>query len=1497
MVRSHIKFCLIALASLLLLCIGSLFTLHSVRAEEQPAKVISPNDLGYHDFAASSGVVVQLSGDKLYAADTPSIANLYADYVEVNGTAGALALDGYIAGQNSVGVNYTFEDNTIVFFFKKDIFLSQAKPRVVLKEGFPLPGGSVLEENCTFELDGGVWSVVKTQNSLVAVSRPDGSAGILVQDGTASVWLRFSYALDFAEGENITALAGDALFVNGRALSTIENAQLIWHDSAKAAELSMSAAAAGALNRYFPNDISVSVSFPVSAEDTLGLRMFAQYSNISGSWTCYEGTAGAVSIDPIGGGGIVDHGNLYEISLSFTEQVRTPNGFETFVQAAYLPHMFIDGVCGSTLAQQYDTNVIQMHYDANTMKFSVYFRRPEMDFSPDEDHEIVINGSFPVGDKVFGGSVRFTYSAETCAWQQSPAAALYVPDIGVSLAESDSGIAAGEDGSSVYLTFTAAPGLAEGALAAEETAKIRVNGYPLSEVGSASYRADKNALEISVRSGQAASFSEDKRNMIILGPSFLYGYLGEEDNIRFDYDGEGWSKSILADAGELSVSLTSSEGNESAFSELGYFYGIKLHFSSPVRASVPTVGSFESFVQEDYVDYISIDGVSLADMEKCEMHYNVFDDTLTVYFPRGAVSATGPHTVELSAQFPVSFGEDGGAEKVLGTKTRFISVNSMSVWREEFVYEREFAHDFAEDGLQGWNLAEDAKATEGQNGIQLNGYMVRGERTGNFRYEVSLMLGGGTAKIIFRTSPSGYGGYELVLDGDTLTLLRRRPYEQIGLQPQQIAQAVYPLSGDETVNVAVSAQDYNIYVYINGSASPVLAAFDYAYASGFYALEGDGCTYLSAKAEISHSFTAKNVAASLVVPQQPVNALRLAMPQVPAGFTVFVVSSSMKCVDRNGIVTLTEEGETGTVEFMVVNLLDDSYATVSCEVTIPACTVDPDAEEDAAYIESKQAEFSAIPAEASVESAEALLAFAQGLDRWKFAPENRKEFDKTIAVAVSLLRKSVDKYNGTWISDQYDFTAALQPPADLYLQARDIIAQVLSGTMPFVGMFAEDGANTVDFALYFDEPTETYHLYYIRGVAGYMWAERPTHAFGHAVSKDLVDWTVVQPVLESSVDGADDAQVWAPQVVRIGDKYYMFYTAVSTLVTQTIRVAVSDDLYVWHRVNEIPTLYGPPTWSSWNEEKWSDNRDPGVLVDEESGKIYLYYTVHAANVGYVMGIMSCPIDDLTSWTDEGYQKLPQGTATPPESIFVIKKDGKYHMFQTDYAVGIAHLVADNPIGPWVRNGGLDGGKASDGAASELVYNSVTDKWYYARIYHHAYTSLHFAVFSELIWMPDGSVVLKEIGSDYDVKIGGPVAGEGIYTFPDGASAGAKSLWLLFDEPVRNPSPDKIQSGLEAFVQKDYEELILFNGTSVKEINDQSSDGNYIQIHYNVTQMRLEILILKNNVTDTLAFEADKDNEITLKAGMPVGIDKTLGEDKTFVYSAATKAWSEKVTEN
>jgi len=107
---------------------------------------------------------------------------------------------------------------------------------------------------------------------------------------------------------------------------------------------------------------------------------------------------------------------------------------------------------------------------------------------------------------------------------------------------------------------------------------------------------------------------------------------------------------------------------------------------------------------------------------------------------------------------------------------------------------------------------------------------------------------------------------------------------------------------------------------------------------------------------------------------------------------------------------------------------------------------------------------------------------------------------------------------------------------------------------------------------------DQYHLFFLQaprslGDPGL----RHIHAtVGHATSTDLVTWDYLGQCLGPAETGFDDLAIWTGSVVRAQDRWWMFYTAISTaghhIFDQRVGAAVSDDLHHWRRVSDQPTL-------------------------------------------------------------------------------------------------------------------------------------------------------------------------------------------------------------------------------------------------------------------------------------------------------------------------------------
>ncbi len=113
---------------------------------------------------------------------------------------------------------------------------------------------------------------------------------------------------------------------------------------------------------------------------------------------------------------------------------------------------------------------------------------------------------------------------------------------------------------------------------------------------------------------------------------------------------------------------------------------------------------------------------------------------------------------------------------------------------------------------------------------------------------------------------------------------------------------------------------------------------------------------------------------------------------------------------------------------------------------------------------------------------------------------------------------------------------------------------------------------------------DLYHLFFLQAPRSLgSPAERHMNAtVGHATSPDLVTWDYLGRCFGPADTGWDDAAIWTGSVVRDGDGWRMFYTAVNHeghhVYDQRIGSATSQDLQHWTRVGDGPSLAPDPRW-------------------------------------------------------------------------------------------------------------------------------------------------------------------------------------------------------------------------------------------------------------------------------------------------------------------------------
>jgi beta-fructofuranosidase len=151
---------------------------------------------------------------------------------------------------------------------------------------------------------------------------------------------------------------------------------------------------------------------------------------------------------------------------------------------------------------------------------------------------------------------------------------------------------------------------------------------------------------------------------------------------------------------------------------------------------------------------------------------------------------------------------------------------------------------------------------------------------------------------------------------------------------------------------------------------------------------------------------------------------------------------------------------------------------------------------------------------------------------------------------------------------------------------------------------------------------EFYHAFYLHAsrALGDPNRRHRNPIVGHAISRDLNDWTVVRDALIVSDSPAFDSwTTWTGSVIQADDgKWWMFYTGTSREDggdVQTVGAAVSDDLMTWQKLSNQPLVTADPRWyekldkTIWHDEAW---RDPWVFrFDNDPATWHMLVTARA----------------------------------------------------------------------------------------------------------------------------------------------------------------------------------------------------------------------------------------------------------------------------------------------
>ena len=218
-------------------------------------------------------------------------------------------------------------------------------------------------------------------------------------------------------------------------------------------------------------------------------------------------------------------------------------------------------------------------------------------------------------------------------------------------------------------------------------------------------------------------------------------------------------------------------------------------------------------------------------------------------------------------------------------------------------------------------------------------------------------------------------------------------------------------------------------------------------------------------------------------------------------------------------------------------------------------------------------------------------------------------------------------------------------------------------------MLSVDGTWVWDF--WVADDGDAYHLYYLSAPDSLQGEDlRHRNArIDHAVSTNLVDWSLRGNVLTAAGGETDDATAcWTGCVVSHEGRWTMFYTgsrflegAAPNANVETILAAESTDLSTWQRRSQI-TVRADARWyellhaSEWREEAW---RDPWV---ERDGHRWVMYVTARANHGAIddRGVIGyATSDDLETWSVQPPLSEPGSGFSHLEVPQLIEVDGQW----------------------------------------------------------------------------------------------------------------------------------------------------------------------------------------------------------------------------------------------
>ncbi|KPV42443.1 glycoside hydrolase family 43 protein [Alicyclobacillus ferrooxydans] len=188
------------------------------------------------------------------------------------------------------------------------------------------------------------------------------------------------------------------------------------------------------------------------------------------------------------------------------------------------------------------------------------------------------------------------------------------------------------------------------------------------------------------------------------------------------------------------------------------------------------------------------------------------------------------------------------------------------------------------------------------------------------------------------------------------------------------------------------------------------------------------------------------------------------------------------------------------------------------------------------------------------------------------------------------------------------------------------------------------------------------------------------HAIPIYRSEDLKTWRFATYAISipSSFQSWNRYDFWAPEVIRLGTSYYLYYTASADGTVGTRHLGVA-----WSRDPSLPFQDAGKSLLPWQ------SIDGHPFIDDD-GTLYLFFCMDQCNAYSAGSIYVVRMNDPTTFSNEPVLAMSTPRADKwEEGPFVLKVGPTYFLMYScgDWRTESYHIeyaIADNPLGPYRR---------------------------------------------------------------------------------------------------------------------------------------------------------------------------------------------------------------------